>query len=213
MPLAKSVRAEIILTTLKKLYPKLEKFLDASNDYEFLFAVILSAQTTDKKVNQVTPLLFKKYPKLNDYVNADKDEFTSSIKQIGLYKTKAKNILATAKILQEKYKGKIPSTMDELLELPGVGRKTANVVLGYIHGLTEGIAVDTHVIRLSQKYGLTKHTEAKKIEKDLMQILPKDEWFHFTNRMIAYGREYCPAHTHDHTSCPITLALKKISVK
>lgn len=208
MPLSKSDRAQIVLKTLKKLYPKLEKFLNTSTDYEFLFAVILSAQTTDKKVNEVTPLLFKKYPTLIDYVKADKDQFTSSIKQIGLYKSKAKHILSTAKILQEKYNGKIPSTMEELLELPGVGRKTANVVLGYIHGIVEGIAVDTHVIRLSQKYGLTTHTEAKKIEKDLMQILPKDEWFQFTNRMIAYGREYCPAKSHDHLQCPLALALK-----
>ncbi len=209
MPLSKSERAQIILKTLKKLYPKLEKFLNAQTDYEFLFAVILSAQTTDKKVNEITPAVFKKYPKLSDYVKADPEEFTSAIKQIGLYKIKAKNILATAKILQEKYNAKIPNTMDELLELPGVGRKTANVVLGYIHGLTEGIAVDTHVIRLSQKYGLTKHTEAQKIEKDLMQILPKDEWFQFTNRMIAYGREYCPAKNHNHDTCPLTIALQK----
>lgn len=209
MPLSKQRRAEIILQTLKKLYPKTEKFLDSSTDYEFLFAVILSAQTTDKKVNQVTPKLFSKYKKLSDYIKTDATEFESYIKQIGLYKSKAKNILATAKILQEKYKGKIPNTMEELLELPGVGRKTANVVLGYIHGLTEGIAVDTHVTRLAQKYGLTKNTDPKKIEKDLMQILPKDEWFHFTNRMIAYGREYCPARNHNHEQCPITLALAK----
>lgn len=209
MPLSKFDNAQIVLTTLKKLYPKTGKFLDSSTDYEFLFAVILSAQTTDKKVNEVTPKLFAKYKNLSDYVKADPDEFASYIKQIGLYKSKAKNILATAKILHEKYKGKIPKTMAELLELPGVGRKTANVVLGYIHGITEGIAVDTHVTRLAYKYGLTKNTDPKKIEKDLMQILPKKEWFQFTNRLIAYGREYCPAHTHDHDHCPITITLLK----
>jgi len=202
-------RANLVIKTLKKLYPETGKFLDSSTDYEFLFAVILSAQTTDKKVNEVTPKLFKKYKKLADYIKADPEEFASTIKQIGLYKSKAKNILATAKILHEKYKGKIPKTMAELLELPGVGRKTANVVLGYIHGITEGIAVDTHVTRLAYKYGLTKHTDPKKIEHDLMQILPKEEWFQFTNRMIAYGREYCPAHKHDHDKCPITQALTK----
>jgi len=202
-------RATLVIKTLKKLYPETGKFLDSSTDYEFLFAVILSAQTTDKKVNQVTPKLFKKYKKLSDYVKADPEEFTSQIKQIGLYKSKAKNILATAKILHEKYNGKIPKTMAELIELPGVGRKTANVVLGYIHGLVEGIAVDTHVTRLAYKYGLTTQTDPKKIEKDLMQILPQKEWFQFTNRMIAYGREYCPAHNHDHENCPLIVALQK----
>lgn len=201
-------RAEIVIKTLKKLYPKLEKFLNSSTNYEFLFAVILSAQTTDKKVNEVTPKLFKKYKTLSAFANANLEELQDHIKQIGLYKSKAKNILATAKILQEKHRGKIPNTMTELLALPGVGRKTANVVLGYIHGLTEGIAVDTHVTRLAYKYGLTKNTDPKKIEQDLMKILPKEEWFHFTNRIIAYGRQYCPAHTHDHETCPLTLALK-----
>lgn len=200
-------RAEIVIKTLKKLYPKLEKFLDSSNDHEFLFAVVLSAQTTDKTVNQETPAIFAKYKTLKDYAKADLKEFEHDLRHIGLYKSKAKNILASAKILLEKYNGKIPKTMEDILELPGVGRKTANVVLGAIHGIVEGIAVDTHVVRLAQKYGLSHHSDPKKIEQDLMKILPKEEWFDFTNRIIAYGREYCSAHVHDHSSCPLYKAI------
>lgn len=192
-----------ILQILKNLYPKTEKFLHFSNHFELLVAVILSAQTTDKKVNEVTARLFKKYKTLSDYTKANVAEFQKDIQQIGLYKTKAKNILQTAKIIKEKYQGKVPKTMEEMIELPGVGRKTANVVLGYAHKIVEGIAVDTHVTRLAQLYGLSDFSDPKKIEQDLMKILPKKEWFDFTNRMIAYGREYCPARNHEHKNCPL----------
>ena len=198
-------KAKKIIEILKKLYPKTEKFLHFSNHFELLVAVILSAQTTDKKVNEVTARLFKKYKNLNDYVKADLQEFQKDIQQIGLYKTKAKNILQTAQIIKEKYHGAIPNTMEEMIELPGVGRKTANVVLGYAHKIVEGIAVDTHVTRLAQLYGLSFSSDPKKIEQDLMKILPKEEWFDFTNRMIAYGREYCPAKKHEHKTCPLAL--------
>lgn len=202
-------RSQIVIQTLKKLYPETGTFLNASSDYEFLFAVILSAQTTDKQVNKETPGLFSKYPTLRDYVQANPMEFESDLRHIGLYKSKAKNILASAKLLFEKYNGKVPDTMQELLELPGVGRKTANVVMTHIHGKSEGIAVDTHVKRLAQKYGLTLETDPTKIEQDLLKIIPPQEWSEFTHRMILYGREYCPAKTHAHEKCPLTLSLQK----
>ncbi len=168
-----------------------------------MVAVILSAQCTDKKVNEVTEKLFKKYKKLDDYVNADIKEFEQDIRPTGFYRNKAKNILASAKIVKEKFKGKVPKTMQEILTLPGVARKTANVVLGNAYGVVEGIAVDTHVKRLSKLLGLTNETNPDKIERDLMQILPKNEWFGFTYRLIDYGRKYCPARQHNHSKCPL----------
>jgi len=196
-----------VLKELKRLYPRLQPFLNAGNDFEFLVAVILSAQCTDKKVNEVTEKLFKKYKTLGDYTHARGCDFEEDIKKIGLYKSKAKNILLTAEKVEKELKGKIPKTMQEMLTLPGVGRKTANVVLGHVHGVVEGIAVDTHVARLSEKFALSPHKDREKIEKDLMEMLPKKEWFHFTNRMIAYGREYSPAHKKESQEDPISQSL------
>jgi len=194
-----------IVQELKKLFPKVEMTLNYSNNWELLVAVILSAQCTDKKVNEVTEKLFKKYKKLDDYTHANLGEFERDIHSTGFYRNKAKNILATAKIIKEKYEGKVPKTMEEMLELPGVARKTANVVLGNAYGVIEGIAVDTHVKRLTRLLGLTDETNPNKIEQDLMQILPKKEWCQFTHRMIHYGREYCPASPkHDHKNCPLS---------
>lgn len=200
-------RAEIILKILKKLYPKPEKFLDSSNNHEFLFAVILSAQTTDKNVNKVTPKLFSKFKTLEAYAKASHKQIQDCILQINYYRAKSKYIHETAKLLIEKYEGIIPKTMPEIITLPGVGRKTANVVLGNLYNIREGIAVDTHVIRLSQKLGLSKHSDPKHIEQDLMKLLPKAEWFDFSNRLILYGREYCSAKKHDHAQCPVTKTL------
>ena len=202
-----------IIKELKKLFPKTKTALNWSNSWELLVAVVLSAQTTDKKVNEVTERLFSakggKYRTLDDYVNADLKEFQNDIKQIGLYRGKAKNILATAKIIKEKYGGKITKTMEELVELPGVGRKTANIILGNAYGIVEGIAVDTHVRRLSRFFGLTKNDDPNKIEKDLMALLPKKEWFEFTYRMIDYGRKYCSARC-KHTSCPLRKFIARV---
>ncbi len=171
---------------------------------ELLVAVMLSAQATDKKVNEITAHLFKKYRILDDYLAADPVEFARIIKPIGLYRTKTKNILAALRIIKEKFKGKVPRRMDELLTLPGVARKTANVVLGNAYGIIEGIAVDTHVRRLSRLLGLTGHTDPVKIERDLMQLIPRSEWLNFNHRMVEYGRTYCPAKRHDHPNCPLT---------
>lgn len=202
-------KSEIIIKELKKLFPHAKIVLKYSNNFELLVSVILSAQTTDKMVNIVTVKLFKKYKTLNDYVAADQKEFEKDIHSIGLYHNKGKNILASAKIIKEKFHGKVPDNMKDILTLPGVARKTANVVLGNAYGIVEGIAVDTHVRRLSKLLGLTDNTDPDKIEKDLMEIIPKKDWFIFTYLMIDYGRKYCPARLHDHKNCPLTKILDR----
>jgi endonuclease-3 len=200
--------AQKILSELKRLHPKAKIVLNYSNNWELLVAVILSAQCTDKKVNEVTEKLFKKYKKLDDYVRADIKEFEKDIRPTGFYRAKAKNILTSARIIKEKFGGNIPKTMEEILTLPGVARKTANIVLGNAYGIVEGIAVDTHVRRLSRAWGLTNENDPNKIEKDLMQLIPKKDWFKFTYMAIDYGRKYCPARPHAHNLCPITKVLK-----
>ena len=173
---------------LKKLFPEAKCALDFSNDWELMVAVQLSAQCTDKMVNRVTPALFQKYKKLEDYVRADPREFEQDIFRTGFYRNKTKNILAAAKMVKEKFHGKIPKTMPEILQIPGVARKTANVVLGNAHGVVEGIAVDTHVKRLARVLGLSDEKTPEKIERDLMQIIPKKQWFESTYLLIEYGR-------------------------
>ena len=206
--LTQKKRVQIVLSELKKLFPHAKMVLNYSNNWELLVSVILSAQCTDKMVNKVTAKLFKKYKTLDDYVRASQIEFENDIHSTGFYHNKAKNILATAKIIKEHFSGKIPSTMKELITLKGVARKTANVVLGNAYGIVEGIAVDTHVIRLTKLWGLTNYTDPVKIEQDLMRLLPKKERFTFTYRTIEYGRKYCIAKKHKHEECPITKLLK-----
>jgi endonuclease III len=195
-------KTEHVLKVLKQLFPNAKTALMYNTPFEFLVAVILSARNTDKKVNEVTSKLFKKYKTVNDYANANSDELEKDLNQLGLFRQKAKFVKESAKIILSKHNGLIPKTMDELISLPGVGRKTANIVLGNVYGIVEGIAVDTHVTRLSMLFGLTKQTNPDKIEQDLMEIIPKSKWFDFTNRMIEYGRKYCPAHC-KHSSCPL----------
>lgn len=205
----REVRARKVLATLKRLFPKTGMMLRYSNNWELLVAVELSAQCTDKKVNEVTEKLFKKYRTLEDYINADPKKFEQDIFSTGFYRNKTKNILAAAKFVKEQHGGKIPRTMGEMLEIPGVARKTANVVLGNAHKVVEGIAVDTHVKRLTRLWGLTNEEKPEKIERDLMSIIPKKEWFNFTYRTIEYGRNYCPATPrHDHAHCPVTATLR-----
>ena len=191
-----------IIKVLKKLYPDPACALHYKKPFELLVAVILSAQCTDKRVNEVTEELFKKYRVLDDYIKAKPAEFEKDIYSTGFYKAKTKNILAAAKAVKKDFGGKIPKTMGEMITIPGVGRKTANVVLGELYNTAEGIAVDTHVIRLSRLLGLTKHSDATKIERDLMEIVPKKDWVRFSHMLILYGREYCTAHC-KHTSCPL----------
>ncbi|NTW26943.1 MAG: endonuclease III [Candidatus Moranbacteria bacterium] len=199
--------ALIVARELRALFPDAKIALNFSNSWELLVAVILSAQCTDKKVNEVTAKLFQKYPILDDYVAANQLEFQQDVFQTGFYHNKAKNILASAKIVKEKYQGKVPCTMQQLLELPGVARKTANVVLGSACGVHVGIAVDTHVRRLSNLLGLSPEKNPDKIERDLMQIFPKQEWPKLSYRLIEYGRKYCSAKKHDHENCPLTKIL------
>ncbi|MEK7083759.1 MAG: endonuclease III [Patescibacteria group bacterium] len=205
-------RAAIVLRELKKLCPDAGMILKFSNSWELLVAVQLSAQCTDKKVNEVTKTLFKKYTTLDHYVQARSAEFQKDIFQTGFYKNKTKNILAAAKMVHETFHGKIPQTMQEMLTIPGVGRKTANVVLGNAYGIVEGIAVDTHVHRLSRLFGLTNQNDPNKIEQDLIKILPKKEWFSWTYRVIDYGRKYCTARC-KHENCPIMKTLKQRNMK
>ncbi len=194
----------VILPRLRRLFPDAGMILKYSNNWELLVAVMLSAQCTDKKVNEVTEKLFKKYPTLDDYINADVKEFENDIFQTGFYHSKAKHVLATARIIKEKFGGSIPQTIEELITLPGVARKTANVVLGNAYGIFEGIAVDTHVKRISRRLHLTDEENPDKIERDLMSIVPRKNWFEFTYLLIEYGRRYCTARRHDHTQCPLT---------
>lgn len=201
----RKIRAEKISKKLKELFPGAKIALNFGSEWELLVAVILSAQCTDKKVNEVTKKLFKKYRKLEDYVKAKPGEFEKDIFSTGFYKNKAKNILASAKIVKEKFDGKVPGTMDEILTLPGVARKTANIVLSNAFGKTEGIAVDTHVSRFAIKLGLTdERKNTDKIEKDLMELFPKKEWNKITYGLIEYGRQICPRRKHDCKNHPLS---------
>ncbi len=200
----KQQKASTIIKVLKKLFPDAGMILTYSNNWELLVAVMLSAQCTDVQVNKVTAKLFQKYKTLEDYIIATPEEFQKDIFSTGFYKNKTKNVLAAARKIKYEFGGEVPRTMTELLSLPGVARKTANVVLGNAFQVYEGIAVDTHVGRLAQKIGLTKHSDPNKIEQDLIKIVPQKEWFHFTYLLIEYGRKYCIARKHDHDKCPLT---------
>ncbi len=183
------VRAKKILNILKKNYPDAKISLNYSNNLELLIAVMLSAQTTDAAVNKATPHLFNKYNSIKKFANANLKTLEKDIKSIGLYKTKAKNIKNTSNILLKSFNSKVPRTMNELLTLPGVGRKTANVVLSHAYNIIEGIAVDTHVRRLAFELRLTREKNPDKIEKDLMKLFNKSDWPLITHLLIAHGRK------------------------
>jgi len=183
-----------IINILKKEYPDVKgTALHYTNPLELLVATILSAQTTDERVNIITKDLFKKYRKAEDYANASLEELQNDIKSVNFYRNKARYIKQCCQVIAEKYDGKVPDTMEELLKLPGVSRKTANVVLSNAYRKDEGIVVDTHVMRLSQRLGLTKEKNRDKIEEDLMEKFPKEKWFDLANLLIAHGRKICKA--------------------
>jgi len=186
-------RALKVIELLEKEYSNAEIALEYTNPLELLIATILSAQATDEQINAITPKLFKKYKTAEDYANADLTELEQDIKSSGFYHNKAKNIKNCCKLLVEKFHSKVPKKMDELLELPGVGRKTANIVLANAFGVIEGVAVDTHVGRLAQRLGLSQSGDPKKIEADLMKIVPKDKWMRITDLLIFHGRKICTA--------------------
>lgn len=192
-----------VIKILEKEYGNVGIALNFSNVFELLVATILSAQCTDKRVNIVTSTLFKKYKTIKDYATANIEEFEQDIKSTGFYRNKAKNIITTANIILDKFNGTVPKTMDELLTLRGVARKTANIVLGSGYGIYVGIAVDTHVIRLSNLIGLTKNSDPKKIEKDLMDIVPKKYWHNISFVIQTLGRRICMARKPKCDKCPI----------
>jgi endonuclease-3 len=182
-----------IIQLLEKEHPDAKIALHYSNPLELLFATILSAQCTDKTVNEVTDILFKKYRSTEDYAHANIRTLEREIRSTGFYHNKAKNLKKTAQILAKQHDGQVPRTMDELLTLPGVARKTANIVLSNAYGVIEGIAVDTHVRRLSQRLGLSENDNPDKIEQDLMKIIPREQWPRFTDLLIFHGRRICVA--------------------
>ena len=175
--------------------------LDHQNAYQLLVATILSAQSTDKMINTITPALFAKYPDARALAAAEPAELEQMIFKSGFYRMKTKSLLGMARAVVEKHGGEIPRTMEQLVELPGVARKTANVVLGTAMGKNEGVVVDTHVMRVSQRLGLTNEEEPVKIEQDLMRLLPRDQWTIFAHRMIWHGRRTCMAKNPDHEHC------------
>jgi len=182
-----------IWAILREEYPDAKPALNYGNPLELLVATVLSAQCTDAQVNRVTEDLFKKYRIVEDYANADLGELEEEIYSTGFYKNKAKNIIAASRLILERYNGKVPDTMDELVTLPGVGRKTANIVLSRGFGVIEGIAVDTHVKRLSGRLGFTKNSDPVKIEQDLMALTPKNEFDSLSMTLILHGRKVCTA--------------------
>lgn len=200
-------RAAIVLKELKRLYPKPTIALQYNSNWELLVAVALSARCTDKKVNEVTEKLFKKYKILDDYIVVDIKELEQDVKQTGFYRAKAKNLKAAAKKVKEDFGGVVPSTLKELESIPGVGHKTANVIMAEAFKTPVGIAVDTHVTRLAHKFGLSNSLNPVQIEKDLMQLFPKKEWLLLTHRFIQYGRDYSPAHKKHKTDDPISQRL------
>lgn len=190
-----------ILKRLKKEYPEPKTALKFSSPFELLVATVLSAQATDVLVNKVTEKLFKKYRTIKDYADVSLKEFQEDVRSINFYKNKAKNIQAAAKMIIEEFNGKVPKSMDELLKLPGVARKTANIILSNAYGINEGIAVDTHVKRLAQRLGLTRNEDPLKIEKDLMDITPQKEWGNLSHLLIFHGRKICQAKKPNHKDC------------
>lgn len=186
-------RVRKIIRMLKRAYPDAKCSLNHSNAFELLIATILSAQCTDERVNIVTADLFRKYRQPGDYLKVSAHELQDDIRTTGFFRNKTKSIQGTAKILAEQYAGRVPETIEELLELPGVARKTANVVLGNAFGVISGIVVDTHVTRLSRRLALTEQRHPEKIESDLAEIVPKKDWVIFSHLLIAHGRKICKA--------------------
>lgn len=197
----KKPRVKRIIGLLKKEYPHARTALRFETPMQMLVSTILSAQCTDERVNKVTAELFKRYKTPQDFAKADLKVFEQEVRSTGFYKNKARNIVNSAKMISERFKGRLPDSMEDLLTLPGVARKTANVVLHNAFGKVEGIVVDTHVRRLSQRLALTENDDPAKIEQDLMEIVPKGEWAAISYLLIDHGRKVCRARRPDHGSC------------
>ncbi len=200
---ALKARTRDIIRRLKRAYPDAKCSLNHSNAFELLVATILSAQCTDERVNIITADLFRKYKKPEDYLKVSPRELEKDIQSTGFFRNKTKSIQGSSKLLLEEFDGQVPHTMDELLELPGVARKTANVVLGNAFAIKAGVVVDTHVTRLSHRLDFTQQKTAEKIELDLIEIVPKKDWVIFPHLMIAHGRKICKARTPLCDQCPV----------
>lgn len=196
-------RLRTLLRLLKKKYPVVECALHHKNAYELLAATILSAQCTDERVNRVTPHLFETYPAAEDLALAKQKQVEKIVHSLGFFRSKATSLIGMARGIVESHEGEIPDTLEDLITLPGVGRKTANVVLGNWYGKATGVVVDTHVRRISRLLGLTTHNQPEKIEQDLMGMLPKTQWIDFSHRLIFLGRETCIARRPSCTQCPV----------
>jgi endonuclease-3 len=202
----KRVSGDVALEYIRRLeaaYPDAKCSLDHRNAYELLVATILSAQCTDVRVNMVTPSLFARFPDPEALAEADREDLEKRIQSTGFFRNKAKSLLGMARALIDKHRGRVPDSMQELTNLPGVGRKTANVVLGNAFGRNEGIVVDTHVTRVSFRLGLTRETDAVKIEQDLIKIVPREKWTLFSHLLIFHGREICVARRPLCEKCPL----------
>jgi endonuclease-3 len=200
---AKYLRADQIYSRLEAAYPEAKCALDFANPLQLLIATILSAQSTDRMVNLVTPALFKKYKSAKDFAEAKTPELEEMIHSTGFFRNKAKSIQGACRVIVEKYRGKVPQTMEELLELPGVARKTANVVLGVAFGKAEGVVVDTHVQRLARRLDFTKEERTDKIEQDLMMLFPRERWIQLGHLLIHHGRALCYARKPRCVNCPV----------
>jgi endonuclease-3 len=209
----KAIRAQKIIAGLEKTYPEAHCELVHQSPLELLIATILSAQCTDRRVNIVTQTLFKKYRSAEDFAKAEISELENDVRTTGFYKNKARNIKAASKDIVEKHGGKVPQTMEELLELGGVGRKTANVVLGNAFDINVGVVVDTHVGRLSHRFGFTRHRAPEKIELDLMELAPQKKWTLFSHLLIWHGRRRCFARKPDCANCEVLKLCPRIGVK
>lgn len=205
----RTLRVRRMNTILRKLYQNPRIALNHSNHWELLVAVQLSAQCTDARVNLVTEKLFKKYTTIESYRDATQGEMERAVFRCGFYRNKARNIRNAARMIIEEYGGVVPKTMEELVRIPGVARKTANVVLSNAFGVHEGIAVDTHVRRFAIRFDLSDFKDPIRIEKDLLQIMPQSEWWGFNHRLVHYGRDVCQARKHDCLKHPLTRVFQK----
>lgn len=196
-------RLNRILAELDKLYPDATCALHHSDPWQLLAATILSAQCTDRRVNEVTPGLFAKYPTVKDFAHANQEELANDIRSTGFFNNKSKSLIGAARALLERHNGEVPKTMDELLKVPGAARKTANVVLGTAFNIASGVVVDTHVQRISRRLDLTREEDPVKIERDLQKILPQDRWILFSHQLIHFGRNICVARSPRCAECPI----------
>ena len=210
---AKATRLKKIIAALQKTYPDAHCELNYSNPLELLIATILSAQCTDKRVNLVTAELFRKYCSAADYANANTAALEQDVKTTGFFRNKTKSIQACCRKLVEQYGGKVPQTMEELVQLDGVGRKTANVLLGNAFGINEGIVVDTHVARLSQRLGITREKTPEKIEQGLRKLVPRAQWTMFSHWLIWHGRRRCYARNPDCLNCEIKTLCRRVGLK